>query len=104
MLKEEWLKEQKEEINKENPSVEETILIFLLKIIEECLSQTKSNFEIDNDKTVKNCYKEMEKYARKNQVSGCYCFSEEQTKEFVKNYFNIVEIEENKIINLSDFI
>ena len=104
MLKEEWLKEQKQEINKENPSVEENILIVLLKIIEECLSQTKSNFEIDNDKTVKNCYKKMEDYARENQVSGCYCFSEEQTKEFVKNHFNIVEIEENKIINLSDFI
>ena len=104
MLKEEWLKEQKEEINKDNPSIVENILIELLKIIEGCLSQTKSNFEIDNEKSVKNCYKAMEKYAKEHQVEGCYCFNEEQTKKIVRDYFGIIEIEESKIFNLSDFL
>ena len=104
MLKQDWVKEQREEINKENPSIEENILMELLTIIESCLIQTKSNFEIDNDKSVKSCYKKMEDFARKNQVSGCYCFNEEQTKELVKEYLNIEEVEETEIINLSDFI
>ena len=105
MLKNEFIENQRQEIVKDDPKLEDVILNELFKIIEDCLSVAPNDFEIE-DKSVKDCYKKMETYAKENQVNNCYCFSEKQTKQFVNDYFKIPDLKNTKIdfVNLSDFI
>lgn len=99
MLKKDWLESEKQ-LTQNNK-----ILSELYKLIEDSLKVTSSEFEIDEKKTVKSCYDEMEDYAEKHQENQCYCFTESETREFVKNYFEIKEQEvKTEFVNLSDFI
>ena len=107
MLKNEFIENQRQEIVKDDPKPEDVILNELLKLIEECLSVEPNDFEIE-DKSVKDCYKQMETYAKEHQINNCYCFSEKQTKQFINDYFKIDKVQENTrssdFVNLSDFI
>lgn len=105
MLKNEFIENQRQEIVKDDPKPEDVILNELFKIIEDCLSVAPNDFEI-KDKSVEDCYKKMKVYAEKNQISGCFCFSEKQTKQFVNDYFEIPDVKNTKtnFVNLSDFI
>ena len=77
----------------------------MYKLIEDSLKVTSSEFDIDENKTVKSCYDEMEDYAGSHQENQCYCFTESETRDFIKSYFEIKEQEvKTEFVNLSDFI
>lgn len=96
MLKDEFLKMMKEDLETKNSES----LNQLYQCFDEILKDYSSQTEIDSTKTIEECYKNMEKYARENAKNGAYCFTPEKTKDFIINYLNL---KPKGFIKLEDF-
>lgn len=82
----------------------ESQLIELLDCIKEILKDFSDNIEIDSNKSVEECFKEMEKFARENQKNGCYAYTPKSSIEFIKKYLGLDNKEKNTRVNLFDFM
>ena len=98
MLKEEFLKMQRKDLVTKN----EKILDALLECFEDILKNYSADVEIDPSKTVEECYKQMEDFARKNAKNCRYCFTPQDTKMFVEKYLNL-EQKSSMFVKLEDF-
>lgn len=100
MLKNEFLKMQKQDLVTKN---DET-LNSLLMCFEEVLKDCPVEIEIDASKTVEECYEKMKEYASKHRSGNSFCFTPEHTKHFVETYLGVEHKQVgNKIIKLEDF-
>lgn len=100
MLKNEWLERENNVVSQSNKKAFES----LYSHINGFLDSVSNSVEIDDSKSVEDCYKNMEKYAEEHQEDGCYCFTDEEEKEFVLKYLNLKIEDKTEIINLSDFL
>ncbi len=99
MLKNEFLVMMKQDLEtKHDETLNQLLLCF-----EEILKDYPASTEIDNSKTIEECYKSMEKYAKENAKNNSYCFTPEKTKEFIVNYLGLKTVK-TAFINLEDFI
>ena len=105
MLKDEFLLMQKQDLE----TSDDFNLKNLLEVFEEVLKPLSSHIEIDSKKSVSDCYKEMENYARKNAKSRCFSFNSKQVIDFVSKYLEINDLvnnsaDNNTFVDLSDFL
>ena len=101
MLKNEWLQREKEFVDNSDKKYFKA----LYSHINSFLQDFNNTIEIEDSKTVEDCYKKMKKYAENNRDGGsCYCFTDDEEKDFILSYLNLKIEHETKIINLSDFI
>jgi len=100
MLKIEWLQREKQFIDNSNKRG----LKGLYNHINNFLQNFNSSVEIEDSKTVEECYKKMEKYAEKHRDGNSYCFLDDEEEKFVLEYLGVKSESETKIINLSDFL
>ena len=99
MLKSEWLEREKQAIG------EDKRYKAVMQVVESCLQDTSNLLELDDIKSIKDCFNEMEKYAEEHQENGFYYFDEDERKDFVFKYLNIEKQEVSSgFINLSDFL
>lgn len=99
MLKSEWLEREKQAIG------EDKRYKAVMQVFESCLQNTSNLLELDDTKSIKDCFNEMEKYAEEHQENGFYYFDEYERKDFVFKYLNIEKQEvSSEFINLSDFL
>ena len=99
MLKSEWLEREKQAIG------EDKRYKAVMQVVESCLQDTSNLLELDDIKSIKDCFNEMEKYAEEHQENGFYYFDETESKDFVSNYLNVEKQETlSEFIDLSDFI
>lgn len=99
MLKDEFLKTMKQDLTtKNNETLNE-----LLQCFEEVLKEYPTQTDIDSIKTVEECYKKMEEYARENAKNNTYCFTPNKTKSFVIDYLGL-KTQIKSFVKLEDFI
>ena len=99
MLKSEWLEREKQAIG------EDKRYKAVMQVVESCLQDTSNLLELDDIKSIKDCFNEMEKYAEEHQENGFYYFDKYEIKDFVFKYLNIEKQEVlGEFINLSDFL
>lgn len=99
MLKDEFLKTIKQDLTTKNDETLNQLLICFEEILKEYPAQT----EIESAKTVEDCYKNMEKYAKEHSKNNSYCFTPTQTKDFIINYLGL-KSQTKSFIKLEDFI
>jgi len=101
MLKNEFILMQKQDLE----TSDDFNLKNLLEVFETVLNPLSSDLEIDPKKTVSDCYKEMEMYARKNAKGGKFSFNSKQVIEFVSKYLSVDNLEiKNTFVDLGDFL
>ena len=99
MLKSEWLEREKQAIG------EDKRYKAVMQVVEDCLQDTSNNLEIEETKSIKDCFNEMEKYAEEHQENGFYYFSKSEVEDFINKYLGIEKQEvSSEFINLSDFL
>ncbi|MBQ8845068.1 MAG: hypothetical protein IJ008_03520 [Clostridia bacterium] len=99
MLKDEFLDMMKQDLVTKN----DKNLYQVLEIFENILKDYPSTLNIDSSKSIEECYKNMEKYAKSHAKNGCYCFSGVESTNFIINYFGLKK-QENIFLKLEDFI
>ena len=101
MLKNEFLKMIEQDTRTDNADIRD-----LYEYTKEALRDYPDSTEIDDKKTMKECYSEMYKYAQKHQQNGGYHFGRQATYDFIRQYLGLKDKPTGgiKTINLEDFI
>lgn len=99
MLKNEFLIMQRQDLVTESKPEYQAILL----AFEEILKNYPSSTEIDSTKTIIECYKKMEHYAKEHAQNGIYVFLPEDAKKFFIEYLNLGK-PSNDFVNLEDFL
>lgn len=97
MIKKEFLEKMKQDLQVEN----DMTLNALLEVFENVLSGFDSNIEIEESKSIKDCYSKMEQEASKNKIGNSYCFTPKMTEDFVLDYLNLKK--QTAEVRLEDF-
>ena len=105
MLKDEFLLMQEQDLE----TSDDSNLKNLLEVFELVLKRLPSNTDIDSKKSVSDCYKEMEYFARKHAKSGCFSFNSKQVIDFVSKYLEVNDLvsnsaDNNTFVDLGDFL
>ena len=95
MLKEEFIKMQKQDLE----TSKDVVLKQLLEAVEEVLKDYPLNIELDSKLTIKDCYEKMKTKARQKAVNNSYCFTPKETKEFIIEYLGLKDIKQEDSIN-----
>ncbi len=95
MLKEEFIKMQKQDLE----TSKDVVLKQLLEAVEEVLKDYPLNIELDSKLTIKDCYEKMKTKARQKAVNNSYCFAPKETKEFIIEYLGLKDIKQEDSIN-----
>lgn len=99
MLKNEWLERERQAIG------EDKRYKAVMQVVEDCLQGTSNNLEIEEIKSIKDCFNKIYDYVEEHQDNGFYYFDETESKDFVSNYLNVEKQETlSEFIDLSDFI
>lgn len=100
MLKEDFLEMQREDL----VTKKDETLNALLECFKEVLKDFPVGTDIESNKTVEECYKQMYDYASKHKVGQSFCFTPKETKHFVETYLGV---EHKKVgfdfVKLEDF-
>ena len=99
MLKDEFLKTMKQDLTTKNDETLNQLLLCFEEVLKEYPAQT----EIDSTKTVEDCYKKMEEYARTNAKNNAYCFTPDKAKSFIVDYLGL-KSQTKTFVKLEDFI
>ena len=99
MLKNEWLEREKQAIG------EDKRYKAVMQVVESCLQDTSNLLELDDIKSIKDCYDNMYKYAKEHQENSFYYFSKSEVEDFINKYLGIEKQEvSSEFINLSYFL
>lgn len=102
MLKQDFLIMMEQDLETKN----DPQLNAVLDCFKEILKNYPESTDINPNKTVEGCFKEMREFAKKNQKNGCYYFTPKESEEFIKKYLELKN-ESAGIsgrINLADFM
>ena len=97
MLKNEFL----EKVNKEALDKNNNYFIAINECFKEILKTYSSDTNIDDNKSIEDCYKKMYEYADSKKVDSCYCFVPTESEKFIREYLGL---KEQPKIRLEDYI